>query len=92
MEWLDPMDAAMMTAEVLSNPLSVGAVLIMLPPSDAGPRYVDELHQNPSPDEPLWIHGVTTIGGWAWREADSVDLSQHCQRISLAPGSGGNGL
>jgi WS/DGAT/MGAT family acyltransferase len=98
--WLDPLDAAMMTAEVLSNPLNIGAVLIMSPPPDAGPGYVDELHQDAlsgrSPLDPRlrrYPHrGATTIGGWAWREADSVDLSQHCQRISLAPDSSRDGL
>jgi diacylglycerol O-acyltransferase / wax synthase len=100
MHWLDPLDAAMMTAEVLSNPLNVGAVLIMSPPADAGPDYVDEHHQDAlSGREPLDPrlrryphHGVETGGGWIWREADTIDLSQHCQRISLASGSGRSGL
>ena len=42
---LDPLDAAMMTAELVSNPMHVGAVLILSPPDDAGPDYVDDLHQ-----------------------------------------------
>lgn len=100
MGWLDPLDAAMMTAEVLSNPLNVGAVLIMSPPPDACPGYVDQLHQDAlsgrSPLDPRlgrYPHrGVTTIGGWAWREAESIDFSQHCQRISLAPGGGRDAL
>ena len=29
---LDPLDAAMMTAELVSNPMHVGAVLILSPP------------------------------------------------------------
>ena len=32
MDWLDPLDAAMMTAEV-SNPLNIGAALILSPPA-----------------------------------------------------------
>ena len=32
MNWLDPLDAAMMTADVTSNPLNIGAVLILSPP------------------------------------------------------------
>ncbi|OOK66104.1 wax ester synthase-like Acyl-CoA acyltransferase domain protein [Mycobacterium kansasii] len=42
---LDPLDAAMMTAEMLSNPMHVGAVLILSPPPGAGPEYVDELYR-----------------------------------------------
>jgi len=99
-EWLDPLDAAMMTADVLSNPLNVGAVLIMSPPPDAGPGYIDEIHHDAltgrGPVDPRLrrypYRDVKTIGGWAWREADTVDLSQHCQRISLAPGSVRTGL
>ena len=96
MDWLDALDAAMMTAEVLSNPLNVGAVLILSPPPDAGPGYVDELHRKAlagrDPLDPR-LHryphrGVQTGGGWVWREADEVDLSQHYQRISLDPGGG----
>ena len=43
MHWLDPLDTAMLAADVVSNPLNIGAVLILSPPPDAGPGYVDEL-------------------------------------------------
>jgi diacylglycerol O-acyltransferase / wax synthase len=94
MDWLDPLDAAMMTAEVLSRPLNIGAVLILSPPADAGPGYVDELHQAAlSGRDPLdprlrrYPHrGVETGGAWVWREADTVDLNRHCRRSSLGPG------
>ena len=42
---LDPLDAAMMTAELVSSPMHVGAVLILSPPADAGPDYVDNLYR-----------------------------------------------
>lgn len=100
MDWLDPLDAAMMTAEVLSRPLNIGAVLILSPPAHAGPGYVDELHREAlagrdslDPRLRRYPHrGMETGGGWIWREADEVDLSLHCQRISLAPGGGRNDL
>ena len=41
---LDPLDAAMMTAELVSNPMHVGTVLMLSPPADAGPAYVEELY------------------------------------------------
>lgn len=100
MHWLDPLDAAMMTAEVLSNPLNVGAVLILSPPPEAGPGYVDELYREAlagrDPLDPRLrrypYRGAQTVGNWAWREVDTVDLSQHCQRISLARGESRNEL
>ncbi len=93
MDWLDPLDAAMMTGEVLSGPLNIGAVLIFSPPAGAGPGYVEDLHRDAlctrDPLEPRlrrYPHrGVETGGGWVWREADTVDLSHHCQRSTLVP-------
>lgn len=96
MDWLDPLDAAMMTAEVLSRPLNIAAVLILSPPEDAGPGYVDDLHREAvsgrDPVDPRlrrYPHrGMDTGGGWVWREADTVDLNQHCRRSSLPAGAG----
>ncbi|OBH17561.1 wax ester/triacylglycerol synthase family O-acyltransferase [Mycobacterium sp. E3247] len=93
---LDPLDAAMMTAERVSNPMHVGAVLILSPPGDAGPDYVDELHRmtlagNGSIDPRLrkYPHrGVDTGGMWVWRHMDLVDISRHCQRRTVS----GDGL
>ncbi|MGO9924825.1 MAG: wax ester/triacylglycerol synthase family O-acyltransferase, partial [Mycobacterium sp.] len=42
---MDPLDAVMMIGEVLSNPMHAGALLIMSPPEDAGPGYVQELYR-----------------------------------------------
>lgn len=95
MDWLDPLDTAMMAAEVLSRPLNIGAVLVLAPPPDAGPDYVDELHRTAisglSPVEPRlrrYPHrGVETGGAWVWQEDATVDLPRHCRRISLTSGS-----
>lgn len=89
---MDPLDAAMMTAEWVSNPMHVGAVLILSPPDDAGPDYVDELHQTTlagtdSIDPRLCKYphrGVDTGGMWVWRHMDPVDVSRHCQRRTVA--------
>ncbi len=89
---LDPLTAAMMTAELVSNPVHVGAVLILSPPQDAGPDYVDELYRealaaDDSIDPRLrrYPHrGVDTGGMWVWRDMDPVDLSQHCQRRTVS--------
>lgn len=99
MDWLDPLDAAMMTAEV-SNPLNIGAALILSPPANTGPGYVDGPHRDAlTGREPLdpqlrrYPHrGVETGGIWVWRGADTVDLSQHCKRSTPPPQSGRDGL
>ena len=91
---LDPLDAAMMTAELVSSPMHVGAVLILSPPADAGPDYVDNLYRealtgNESVDPRLRRcphRGVDTGGVWVWRDFDPVDISQHCQRRTVSGG------
>lgn len=96
---LDPLDAAMMTAEMVSNPMHVGAVLIMSPPNDAGPDYIDGLYHaalaGTDPIDPRlsrYPHrGVDTGGIWVWRDTDTVDISRHCQRRTVA-GAGFWGL
>ncbi len=100
MHWLDPLDTAMLAADVVSNPLNIGAVLILSPPPDAGPGYVDELFREGlagrAPLDPRlrrYPHrGLETGGGWVWREADAVDLTQHCRRSTLPVHSGRRGL
>ncbi len=94
---LDRLDAAMMTAELLSSPMHVGAVLILSPPTDAGTDYVDELYRealagNESIDPRLrrYPHrGVDTGGMWVRRDSDTVDMSRHCQRRAVSGGSDG---
>jgi len=94
---LDPLDAAMMTAELLSNPLHVGAALILSPPRDAGPDYVDQLHREAlTSDDPVdprlrrYPHrGIDTGGIWVWRETETLDMSRHCQRRTASPGRDG---
>lgn len=94
---LDLLDAAMMTAELLSSPMHVGAVLVLSPPADAGPDYVDGLYGealagNKSIDPRLrrYPHrGLDTGGMWVWRDRDIVDVSQHCQRRTVSGGHDG---
>lgn len=94
MDWMSPLDAAMITADVISNPLNIGAVLVLSPPPGAGAGYVDEVfadsvvgRQAGDPRLRRYPHrGVETAGTWVWRELDVVDVSRHCQRLTLAPG------
>jgi len=92
MKTLDPLDAAMMTAELISNPMHVGAVLILSPPADAGADYAEKLHSaalaGNGPIDPRlrrYPHwGADTGGIWVWRDTDAIDLSRHCQRRTLS--------
>ncbi|MGX9791140.1 wax ester/triacylglycerol synthase family O-acyltransferase [Mycobacterium sp. MMS18-G62] len=100
MDWVDPLGAAMLLADVVSNPLNIGAVMIVSPPAHAGADYIDQLHQmtisGQEPTDPRlrrYPHrGMETGGLWAWKEADQVDLRQHCLRRTLERGEGPKGL
>ncbi len=97
MNLLNPLDAAMITAELLSSPMHVGAVLVLSPPADAGQNYADRFYSSALAGGELvdrrlrrYPHrGADTGGIWVWRELDTVDLSQHCQRRTLSSGSAG---
>jgi len=80
MERMDPLDAVMVTAEQMSQPMHVAAVLILSPPDGAGPEYVDE-HR-----------GWDTGGIWVWRDAEHFDISQFVRRTTLPRGAGRDGF
>jgi diacylglycerol O-acyltransferase / wax synthase len=98
MDALDPLEAAMITVEPLSHPQHTAAVLILSPPDDAGPGYVDELYRKTlaatDPVDPRlrrYPHrGLDTGGVWVWRDAGNLDISQYFQRRTLPPGAGRN--
>ncbi|RUP05600.1 MAG: wax ester/triacylglycerol synthase family O-acyltransferase [Mycobacterium sp.] len=97
MNLLGPLDTAMMTAELLSSPMHVGVVLILSPPADAGPDYVDGVYAAAlAGAQPIdrrlrrYPHrGVDTAGLWTWRDLDVVDLERHCQRRTVSAATGG---
>jgi diacylglycerol O-acyltransferase / wax synthase len=92
MDPLDPLDMAMMAGELVASPMHVGAVLILSPPQDAGPDYVDALYRDAlagnDPIDPRLCRyphrGVDTGGVWVWRHLDTLDLSQHCRRRTVS--------
>ncbi|CAN3126653.1 wax ester/triacylglycerol synthase family O-acyltransferase [Mycobacterium sp. smrl_JER01] len=95
MEPLEPLDAAMITAEVLSEPLHTAAVLILCPPPGAGPDYADVLYraalaETADLDPRFRRHphaGIDTAGLWVWRTDHTVDMRAHLRRCSLPAGA-----
>ena len=95
MDPMEPLDAAMITAELLSDPLHTAALLILSPPADAGTGYVDELYQEALTDTAeldmrFRRHphlGIDTAGLWVWRADDTVDMRDHLQRRTLPAGA-----
>ena len=91
MDPLEPLDAAMMTAELLSDPLHTAALLVLSPPSGAPPEFVDELYQDALTgtaelDPRFRRHphiGIDTAGIWVWRADDRIDMREHLQRRTL---------
>lgn len=94
MDPMEPLDAAMITAELLSDPLHTAALLILSPPADAGPGFVDELYQEALTDtaelDPRFRRhphaGIDTAGLWVWRTDDTIDMRDHVQRRTLPAG------
>ncbi len=101
METLDPIDALMLTGELLSSPMHVAAVLIMSPPKGVKSQaFVDDLYEQSltagdeiDPRLRRRPHrGVDTGGMWVWRDVDDLDLRHHLQRRTLPRGSGTEAL
>ncbi len=96
MESLAAMDSLMITGEIFGSPMHVGIVLILTPPPDAGPDYLDGLYRESmvaghDVDPRLRRfphHGLDTGGLWMWREVDEIDLTRHVHRLTLPAGSG----
>src|SRR5208283_940462 len=95
MDPLEPLEAVMMTGELLSSPLHTAGLLILSPPAEAGPKYVDELYQdalvNLADLDPRFHRhahvGVDTAGIWVWRNDDNIDMRDHVQRRTLPAGN-----
>src|SRR5271165_4218508 len=97
---MDPLDTAMWIGEVLSNPMHTAALLILSPPDDAGPGYVDELYREGlvgseelDPRLRRRPHrGLDTFGMWVWQDLGDVDVRVHLQRRTLPEGFGEDAL
>lgn len=95
MDPMEPLGAAMMTAELLSDPLHTAALLILSPPADAGSGYVDELYREALTDtaelDPRFRRhphvGIDTAGLWLWRADDTIEMREHMQRRTLPAGA-----
>lgn len=90
----------MLAGEMLGSAMHVGIVLVMSPPPDAGPGYVDGIYRDSLLDTHVldprlrrYPHrGLDTGGIWVWREAVEVDLRRHIRRATLPAGSSAHAL
>ena len=101
MEMLDPIDALMLTAELLSSPMHVAALMILTPPPDQDARgyiaqlYEDSLTSADQIDRRLRRRphrGIETGLQWVWRDVGDIDIRHHFQRRTLPAGHGPNAL
>lgn len=94
---MKPLDAVLMTAELLGNPMHVAVLLVLTPPRGARRDYVDRLYSDAvasgvEVDPRLLRHphrGLDTGGLWAWRETTRLDLARHLRRHTLETGTRG---
>src|SRR6476646_6420935 len=90
-----PLDAVLMTAELLGNPMHVAVLLVLTPPPGSEPSYVDRLYDDAVTagieiDPALLRHphrGLDTGGLWTWRHGAGLDLTSHVRRHTLETGS-----
>ena len=97
MDLLDPIDALMLTAELLSSPMHVAALMILTPPPGENSRsYVAQLYEESlnaadqlDPRLRRRPHrGIETGLQWVWQEVGDVDIRRHFQRRTLPAGHG----
>ena len=98
---LDPLDSLMLTAEFVSSPMHVAALMILSPPPGEDRKtYVKQLYEQ-TLTAPVDVDrrlrrvphsGVDTGFMWEWREVDDVDIRHHFQRRTLPRGGGTDAL
>ena len=105
MDLLDPLDSLMLTAELISSPMHIAALMILRPPPGCDPTaYVNELF-----DQTLTAavdvdrrlrrvphRGIDTGFMWVWRDitdaGGQLDIRHHFQRRTLAADGGPDAL
>ena len=105
MDVLEPLDSLMLTAELVSSPMHVAALLILTPPEGEDPSayvkkiYEDGLNAGVDVDPRLRRmphRGVDTGFMWVWRDVTEsggeLDIQHHFQRRTLPKGIGMQGL
>jgi len=103
MDLLDPLESLMLTAELVSSPMHVAALIVLAPPPGEEPRgyvkriYEDTLNAAGGIDRRLRRvphSGVDTGFMWVWRDiadtGEDLDIRHHFQRRTL-PRDGGLG-
>lgn len=105
---LEPIDSLMLTAELVSSPMHVAALLILTPPQDgdvtAPKDYVNRIYEEMLAADigvdrrlrRIPHRGVDSGFMWVWRDiagdSGELDIRHHFQRRTLPKGSGMAGL
>lgn len=105
MDLLDPLDSLMLTAELISSPMHVAALMILCPPAGCDPAaYVTELFEQTltaTVDVDRRLRrvphsGVDTGFMWVWRDISDaggrLDIRHHFQRRTVAADGGPDAL
>ena len=105
MDMLDPLESLMLTAELVSSPMHVAALLILRPPPGEEPRaYVKQIFEDTltaAVDVDRRLRrvphsGVDTGFLWTWRDLGDtgaeLDIRHHFQRRTLPNNAGPGGL
>lgn len=95
MQLMDPLDAVLLTAEQLGNPMHVAALLLLTPPADAPPDYVETLYDeavaSAAEVDPRLLRrphrGLDTGGLWGWQSLENIDVGDHLRRHTLTTGT-----
>jgi diacylglycerol O-acyltransferase / wax synthase len=87
---MPPQDAMFMVPETREQPMHVGGLQVFDLPEGAGPGYLSDLYeQTVSIAElaPLFrkrpYRSPLTLGQWAWRDDEAVDLEHHVRHSAL---------
>ena len=83
-------DSMFMIPESREQPMHVGGLQLFDLPEDAGPGYLAELYQqvlSVAEVAPLFrkrpYRSPLTLGQWAWREDEDIDLEHHVRHSAL---------
>ena len=90
MALMSPADAMFMVPESREQPMHVGSLQLFDLPKGSGPHFLRELYEQAvaeAPVNPLFRRRAyrtpATLGQWAWKDDDQVDIEHHVRHSAL---------